>query len=281
MTELGRAAGRVTVALSPLSVELDWAAATDIGRRRAHNEDSFLAESPIFAVADGMGGHSAGDVASAAVVARLLECTGTGIGTGTDTDTGGYADADAILPALRAATADIALADDLRNLGVGTTVTGIALTRLGDDPVWTIFNIGDSRVYLFERGELRRVTVDHSVVQELIDAGMISAAEAETHPKRNVITRAVGFNAEPFADLWTLPVRAGMRLLMCSDGLTREVNDDRLRRHLSAGLDPASTVFALIDAALAAGGNDNITVVIVDVVDTFGANELADTLPRR
>ena len=264
------AASARPVASATLTIELEWAAVTDIGRRRAHNEDSYLAESPIFAVADGMGGHSAGDIASAAVVARLFECVGDS-----------FADPAAILPALREATADISLAEDVNELGVGTTVTGVALTKQGDDPVWTVFNIGDSRVYLFERGELRQVTVDHSVVQELIDSGIISEVEAETHPKRNVITRAVGFNSEPFADLWTVPVRAGMRLLVCSDGLTREVSNDRLRRHLAAGLNPSLTAFALIEAALASGGNDNITAVIVDVIDIVGANELADTLPRR
>lgn len=291
MTEIGHASGRASVSLpAPLDlseilpdsfspppsasvgveIELEWAAVSDIGRRRAHNEDSFLAESPIFAVADGMGGHSAGDVASAAVVARLFECAN-----------GEFADPTAIVPALRAATADIALAEDVREIGVGTTVTGIALTRQGHYPVWTVFNIGDSRVYLFEDGVLRQVTVDHSVVQELVDGGIISAAEAETHPKRNIITRAVGFNAEPFADTWTLPVSAQTRLLVCSDGLTREVSDERLRRHLGAGLSPTLTVFALVEAALASGGSDNITAIIVDVVHLSDGNEWADTVPRR
>lgn len=237
-------------------VVLSWGAATDIGRRRDHNEDSFLASSPIFAVADGMGGHSSGDVASAAVVTRLAEAVSSD-----------FTAQDAIERALRAATLDIAQAADERQLGVGTTVTGAALVLQTGKPYWDIFNIGDSRVYMFEHNELVQVTVDHSVVQELVDAGIISEEDAQSHPDGNIITRAVGFNAEPMPDYWLLPLRAGLRLLLCSDGLSKEVGDDRLRLHLAAGLTAGETAQALVDAALAAGGRDNVTVVVVDVVE--------------
>ncbi len=236
---------------------LAWGMATDTGRRRSHNEDSLLARSPIFAVADGMGGHSAGDVASAAVVHRLSEAISTD-----------FTEADAIEDGLRAATLDIGLAADEKELGVGTTVTGAALSLQDGEPFWTVFNVGDSRVYLFEHGTLVQVTVDHSVVQELVDAGVIRAEDSESHPDSNVITRAVGFNAEALPDYWVVPVRTGLRLLLCSDGLTKELDNEQIRVNLAAALSPAETAQALVDAALAAGGRDNITTIVIDVVES-------------
>ncbi|WP_349898480.1 PP2C family protein-serine/threonine phosphatase [Parafrigoribacterium soli] len=258
MTELGSSTAGFEVALpgrQPGELVLSWGAATDIGRRRDHNEDSFVARPPIFAVADGMGGHSSGDVASEAVVTRLADAV-----------SGDFTSQDVITDALKAATSDIAMAADERKLGVGTTVTGAALTLQAGRPYWDIFNIGDSRVYMFEHNELVQVTVDHSVVQELVDAGIISEEDAESHPDGNIITRAVGFNAEPMPDHWLLPLRAGLRLLLCSDGLSKEVGSERLRLHLASGLSASETAQALVDAALAAGGRDNVTVLVVDVV---------------
>lgn len=251
-------------------VGLSWGAATDIGRKRTLNEDSFLAEAPFFVVADGMGGHASGDIASAAVVRRLAE-----------EGSADFAEPEQIMTALRIATADITLAADDDDLGVGTTATGAVLTLVDSEPYWAVFNIGDSRVYQLIEGELTQVTVDHSVVQELVDAGLLAQDEAEFHPDANIITRAVGFNAEPMADLWMLPARTGLRLLICSDGLTREVNDVALRETLSAGFGPQETATTLIDAALAAGGRDNITLVIVDVVESPDAAPLENTIPRQ
>jgi PPM family protein phosphatase len=271
VTEIGRNTEGHIVSLPgrpDVSVTLSWGAATDIGRKRKHNEDSFLAQTPIFVVADGMGGHASGDVASAAVVARLAEATGDFVETA------------AIEEGLRAATADIMLADDELQIGVGTTVTGVAMTLQFNDPYWAVFNIGDSRVYRFERNELTQVTVDHSVVQELVDAGLIEAADAESHPDSNIITRAVGFDAEPMPDYWMIPIKTGLRMLLCSDGLTKEVNHERLRLHLAAGLSAKETAAALVDAALAAGGRDNVTAIVVDVVDSSGPFEFDTTVPR-
>jgi serine/threonine protein phosphatase PrpC len=254
-------------------ITLSWGAATDIGRRRDHNQDSVLALSPIFAVADGMGGHSSGDVASAAVVSRLAETISTE-----------FADQDAIETALRAATADIMLAEDEQQRGVGTTVTGAALTLQGGIPYWAVFNIGDSRVYMFEHNEFRQVTVDHSVVQEMVDGGLISAEQAESHPENNIITRAVGFNADPIPDYWLIPLRPGLRLLLCSDGLNKEVGNERLRLHLAAGLSASETAQALVDAALAAGGRDNVTTVVVDVMDSYnpsGSDRASEFSPKK
>ena len=130
-----------------------------------------------------------------------------------------------------------------------------------------MFNVGDSRLYLFERNVLTQVSIDHSVVQEMVTAGLITAADAEHHPDSNIITRAVGFNAEPAPDFWIVPVEPGTRLLLCSDGLSREVDDLRIRLHLAAKLTPEHTAQALVDAALASGGRDNVTAVVVDILD--------------
>jgi protein phosphatase len=250
-------------------IKLTWAAATDTGRRRAVNEDSYVAQSPIFAVADGMGGHSSGDLASAAVVTRLAEMVGEG-----------FATTRAIDRALEKATDDIEVVGEDSERGVGTTVTGVVLTLQGGEPYFAVFNIGDSRVYQFERNELRQVTVDHSVVQEMVDSGLIDRTQADNHPDSNVITRAVGFNMPPTADYWMLPLRPGFRLLICSDGLTKELPDDRLRLHLAAGLSARETAHALVDAALASGGRDNITTIVLDVVDAPREFELDSTAPR-
>lgn len=272
MTEIGRSVARFTVDIPDhpdARLVLAWGAATDTGRRRAHNEDSFLAEAPIFAVADGMGGHSAGDIASAAVVSRLSEAV-----------TESFTDADTIERGLRAATIDISLAADEKELGVGTTVTGVALSLQDDEPFWTVFNVGDSRVYLYERDALVQVTVDHSVVQELVDAGVIRAEDAETHPDSNVITRAVGFNVEAIPDYWVVPVRTGLRLLLCSDGLTKELDAEGIRDLLAAGLPADETALALVDAALEGGGRDNITTIVIDVLESSGLGEFENTIPR-
>jgi len=284
VTEIGTATSEVTLAVPgrPDSVvRLSWSAATDVGRRRAANEDSYIARSPIFSVADGMGGHSAGDVASDAVVTQLGEHV-----TG-DTTTGGFGTTSAVDTALEAATADIDLASVDSELGVGTTATGAVLTLWDDSPFFAVFNIGDSRVYRFLDDTLEQVTVDHSVVQEMVDAGMITREQAERHPDSNIITRAVGFGAPPVADYWMLPLEAGTRLLICSDGLTKEVDDESLRLHLADGLTPAETTAALVSAALEAGGRDNVTVIVIDIVeapaaidrtaDAVDAADLADT----
>jgi protein phosphatase len=142
------------------------------------------------------------------------------------------------------------------------------LTLRDGVPYFAVFNIGDSRVYLYSDDRLDQVSVDHSLVQQLVDSGVITQAQAHNHPDGNVITRAVGFQVHPVPDLWLLPVEAGMRLLICSDGLTGEIEDAGLRAHLAAGLDAAETADRLVAEALAEGGRDNITVVIVDVVAT-------------
>lgn len=238
---------------------LDWAGRSDVGRRRAVNEDSVLVGPPVFAVADGMGGHAAGDRASAAVIERLAALRAE--------SSNGYLDVDRLDGALADAADDIDVFASAIPVGAGTTVTGAVLALKDDEPHFGVFNIGDSRVYLLLGGDFTRVTTDHSVVQEMVDAGLINADEADNHPDSNVITRAVGFRDIPHPDLWMLPVQPGMRLLLCSDGLTKEVPDKLIRRHLAAGATAAETADGLMDAALAAGGRDNVTVVVIDVAE--------------
>lgn len=258
MTVLGENTQRYQITIPETGnqkITLSWGIATDVGYKRSHNEDSLVALGAIFAVADGMGGHSSGDLASDAVVTRLAEA-------GKD----GPFEPEGIVAALHDAMVDISHVRDDRELGSGTTATGIALTSADGAPHWIVFNVGDSRVYLHEDHELTQVTVDHSVVQDLVSAGLISPLDAEHHPDSNVVTRAVGFNSEPEPDIWLLPVKQGTRLLLCSDGLTREVNNSRLQEILSSGNDAHETALDLINSALAEGGRDNVTAIVVDVL---------------
>lgn len=259
MSSVGRdrAGFRLTVPGRRRGFVLDWAGRSDVGRKRAVNEDSVLVGPPVFAVADGMGGHAAGDRASAAVVDRLAALRA-------DADHG-YLEVAQLETALNAAADDIdTLAADIP-VGAGTTVTGAILALVDGEPQFGVFNVGDSRVYLLADDEFARITRDHSVVQEMVDAGLLDARDAEDHPESNVITRAIGFREAPRPDVWMLPIQPGMRLLLCSDGLTKEVDDRQIRRHLETGGSAAETADRLMDAALAAGGRDNVTVVVIDV----------------
>lgn len=264
--------GAVTVALPDDGgqLALSWAAQTNTGLKRAGNQDSYLAAAPVFAVADGMGGHAAGDEASAAVVMRLAEYM-----------SGDFASTDDIARALRQASDDIGeIAGSHDRAGSGTTVTGIALTIQGRRPYWAVFNIGDSRVYSLVDGVLTQVTVDHSAVQAMVDSGRITALEAESHPNRNIITRAVGFGKNPVPDLWFIPVSEGARLLICSDGLTKEVDVDLIRLLLAEATDADDAAGLLLEAALAAGGRDNVTTLVVEVLRSDDVADADTTLPR-
>ncbi|MCU1528486.1 MAG: protein phosphatase [Frondihabitans sp.] len=269
MTEIGRATTAYSISLPDGSaVVLDWAGVTDTGLRRTHNEDSYIARSPLFVVADGMGGHSAGDVASDAVVRRL-----------DDAAKDDFFDTDSLEHALRLATDDIEIAAIGTELGVGTTVTGAILSLEGDAAYFTIFNVGDSRVYMVDAGLLRQVTVDHSVVQEMVQAGMLHPDDAESHPDSNVITRAIGFGAEPSPDYWRVPARPGLRILVCSDGLTKELKPTAIASLLAAHPDSQEAAAGLVSAAVAAGGRDNVTAVVVDVRGEPRQEDLEATVP--
>jgi protein phosphatase len=238
---------------SDLEIELSWFGLTDVGRRRDTNQDSYVTIPPIFAVADGMGGHSAGEIASAAVVRRLAELGGTENVTERDID-----------ELLGDAVDDIELDAGETELGAGTTVTGVCLTA-EDEPTWRVFNIGDSRVYQYFKGALSQITVDHSVVQHLIDTGAISEEEAEVHPHANVITRAVGFNEAPIPDYTSLALIPGQRLLICSDGLTKELTDIGIQHYLASQPTAEDAARTLVQQALENAGRDNVTVIVIDV----------------
>ncbi|WP_448621577.1 PP2C family protein-serine/threonine phosphatase [Geodermatophilus sp. URMC 65] len=234
-------------------VELTWGAATAVGQRD-DNQDRYLAAPPVFAVADGMGGHVGGAAAAEAVVEALRSLTGS------ETTT-----VEAIRLALQRADGEIRAFQGPDKAGAGTTVAGVALVDEGDGPQWAVFHVGDSRVYRWYEGQLEQLTTDHSVVQELIDAGYISDESAATHPQRHIITRALGVGPRPDADVVVLPVVSSERFLACSDGFTGELSDDRITELLTAADDPQQAADTLTAAADAHGARDNATVTVVGV----------------
>ncbi|MET4159286.1 protein phosphatase 2C domain-containing protein [Agromyces sp. PvR057] len=241
--------------MSAHQVRLAVASATDVGLVRRANEDSALAEWPVFAVADGMGGYEAGDRASAAVIAAFRErVVGNPIATIAQ-----------VRAALADATSAVAAVAETTERGAGSTIAGVALVDDEGEPAWLVFNVGDSRVYRHHGTELEQVTVDHSLAQELVDAGELRAEDRDAFAQRNVITRAIG-GPDSTADSWLLPVVNGERLLICSDGLTGEVSDEAIRATLTMGGRAESVASALVQRARQAGGRDNITVVVVDVI---------------
>lgn len=243
-----------TVPVAGGTVDLSWAASTDTGKRREVNQDAVLAEYPLFVVADGMGGHLGGEIASASTVDRLRAVVD-----------GGTVSPKHIEKALSRAVKDIVSHPETTDEGTGTTLTGLYLETGGDEPHWVTLNIGDSRVYLLRDEEIVQITTDHSVVQELIAAGRLSPEEAENHPYGNVITRAVGPSDSVKPDYLRLEVQDGDRFVICSDGLTKELTDFGIRHFLEANPDPAAAVESMMAAALENGGRDNITIVVLDV----------------
>lgn len=245
-------------------VKLAAAAASDVGLVRRANEDSALAEWPIYLVADGMGGYEAGDRASAAVVQAFREhVVGRPLATVIE-----------VREALAAASAGVAKVAAGTARGAGSTVAGVALVDDEGAPAWLVFNVGDSRVYRHHGTELEQLTVDHSLGQELVDSGSMRPDELATFDRRNVITRAIGA-PDSTADSWLLPVVNGERLMICSDGLTGEVSDEGIRAILTMSGRPESAAAALVQRARQAGGRDNITVVVIDVI-AGGSDEHAD-----
>lgn len=243
-------------------VVLDWASVTHQGRRREVNQDAVLAHYPLFVVADGMGGHIGGEIASASAVDRLR-----------DVAESGQVSARTIEKALGRAVKDIAGHPETTDDGTGTTVTGVFLDTSSEVPHWVTLNIGDSRVYVVRDGAIVQITTDHSVVQELIAAGRLSPEEAENHPYGNVITRALGPSNGVTPDYVRLDVHDGDRFVICSDGLTKELTDYGIQHFLSENADPSDAVRAMLDAALENGGRDNITVIVLDVEFTSSTED--------
>lgn len=243
----------------------EFAAATDRGRRRSSNEDAFVVrpELGFFVVADGMGGHAAGEVASRMAVDTVTEQFLAARPAALS--------AAGLEPALAAATAAANRAICERGerepdkAGMGTTLTALAL--LPDTDAWRIAHVGDSRAYLLRGGELTQLTTDHTWVQQQVDLGRLRPAEARGHPFANIVTRALGIGAAVEVDLERGDARPGDLFLLCSDGLSGMVTDRGIARMLAADLPPDTVVTRLIAAANRAGGDDNITAVVVRVLD--------------
>jgi len=249
------------------TVDLSWGAETDRGLRRSANEDSFLAEPPLFLVADGMGGHEAGAEASRAVIDGFRPLSGRASVTVED------------IQAAFAVASDRVGSIETQRFAAGTTLTGVAVSEQGGVTYWLVLNIGDSRTYRLFDGELEQISVDHSAVQAMVDRGEIDAEAAEAHPERNVVTRAVGAGSAGAPDYWMLPARAGDRLMVCSDGLSKELGFAQIRAALTAEPSPQAAATRLLHEALLQGGRDNVTVVVVDAHSVVAVGD-DETLPR-
>ncbi|TAK70373.1 MAG: serine/threonine-protein phosphatase [Actinomycetota bacterium] len=249
-----------------MTMALRYAARSDVGLVRVGNEDSGYAGPRLLVVADGMGGHAAGELASSTAIATLAELDGAELdGAGLDGE--GLA-GDDVLTALTDAIdraheriGDV-IAAEPEYAGMGTTVT--ALAWQGER--MAIVHVGDSRGYLLRDGQLSQITRDHSYVQTLVDAGRITPAEALTHPRRSLLMRALDGVHEVEPDVSMREVRVGDRYLLCSDGLSGVVPDGVIRTALQTG-DPTGAVTRLVELALEAGAPDNVTVVVADVVE--------------
>jgi protein phosphatase len=227
-----------------------------VGAVRDHNEDALLADPPLFVVADGMGGHAAGEVASALALEQLGTLRGRSDLTEED-----------VRAAIGAANqAILSWSDDHpETAGMGTTVTGAYLGSIAGAAQWSVFNVGDSRVYQFCGGVLTQLTTDHSEVQELVDAGQLTADQAEHYIRRNVVTRSLGSQPAPAPDIFAVPTAEGDAFLICSDGLTNEVDEADMAGVLGRVQDPQKAADALVAMAVAAGGHDNVSVIVVRI----------------
>jgi PPM family protein phosphatase len=231
--------------------------ATDVGRVRKVNQDLPLEATNLFAVADGMGGHVGGEVAAKVAVDALLqvfsrEPTKAGL-------------EEAFSKANRAVWQESLDHRELR--GMGTTLTAVAL--VGDDEgrdTLALANVGDSRAYLYSGGRLVQISADHSVAEERMRHGEITEEEAAVHPQRHILTRALGIASEVETDMWELQLRPGDRVMLCSDGLSNELSNERMANVLATELDPIEAAHQLVELANEHGGSDNITVIVVDVL---------------
>ena len=231
-------------------------ALTHPGRVRKSNEDSMVVTERLAAVADGLGGHAAGEVASKIAVDRLREL-------------GDIADLhpDHIIDAI--ADTNRLILDAVREhpdtAGMGTTITGVAAVTLDGVEHAAVFNVGDSRTYRLVEGDFAQVSVDHSEVQELQDAGQITPEAAAHYPRRNIITRCLGTDPAPQPDLWVFVPSGSERFVLCSDGLSGEVTDEAIGATVRSHPDAEEAAELLLQQALDGGGRDNVTVIVVDM----------------
>ncbi|MCQ2752148.1 MAG: Stp1/IreP family PP2C-type Ser/Thr phosphatase [Coriobacteriales bacterium] len=227
-----------------------YAARTDVGCVRQHNEDSFIAQSPLFIVADGMGGHQAGEVASEIAINTLCKYAPKNL------------DSDLFIAAVKEANAAIfrSVADGIGKPGMGTTLTAAIV----EGSKVMIAQVGDSRAYLLHNGKLQKITRDHSLVADLVDSGQITEEEARTHSKRSVITKALGAEHDITPDIYVLQLEPTDRLLLCSDGLHSMIRDNDIEQVLVSIQDVNGACDTLIRRATRAGGLDNVTAIIID-----------------
>ena len=246
---------------------ISWGARSDVGLVRGHNEDSFLLRAPLFVVSDGMGGHAAGEVASSITVETIGN---RAPGTADDVLLGAAVEA-ANASVIEAAEAGVG------KPGMGCTATAVLIEK----NKMAVAHVGDSRAYVLRHGTLVRVTHDHSYVEELVDSGQITADEARTHPSRSIITRALGSDPDMYADHFSLEVENGDRIVLCSDGLSSMVPDSEIEALAVSSATPQQAADNLVAAALTAGGADNVTVVVVDILNDGLAEEARKQLVRR
>lgn len=231
--------------------DISFGSRTDIGYVRDHNEDSLIIIPPLFAVADGMGGHEAGEIASEITVDTLAELAPS------------HLDAEGLTAAVEAANYNVMKAprQGIGRDGMGTTLTAAML----EGERLLIAQVGDSRAYLLHKGHLQQITRDHSLMADLIEAGQITPEEARVHPNRSVITRAIGSDIHMRPDIYELNVDAGDRILLCSDGLSSMISNNAIESIMRRQSDAQHCADELVTAALENGGADNVTVVVADV----------------
>lgn len=248
-----------------------WGASTHVGGVRPHNEDAYAAGDRACVVADGMGGHLAGEVASRLAVQMVTDAFEAQAFHVSD------------LPRFVSTVNDAVqrIGEENGTPGMGTTVVGVVVAENGDTPSAVVFHVGDSRCYRLAGGIMTQVTVDHSYVEDLVRAGQITRLEAQSHPLRNVVTRALGADETVEADFYVLPDE-DCRLLLCSDGLSGEMHDEWISDVLSSHPDPSEAAEALVQAVLAGPARDNVTAIVVDVVVPPPApRHLTDRVPIR
>ena len=245
------------------------AMASDAGRVRTVNEDRAVVANGFVAVADGMGGHVGGEVAARLAVESVERA---------------YEErpsADGLVTAVKRANSDVFHhgEQDRTLRGMGTTLTAAALIDGQKGPEVAVTNVGDSRAYLLSGGKLRRLTEDHSLVEEMVRRGELSEDAALVHPHRHILTRVIGVESDVDVDAWTIPVHDGDRVLLCSDGLTNECSDEEIESILLGNPDPAAAVRALVERAIRNGGSDNVTVIVGNVEGSPGGTARPTATP--
>lgn len=234
---------------------VEWGVATHIGATHEHNQDSYCTVPPVFVVADGIGGHADGELASREVVESLLALKGRV-----------SVDVDMLTAAVQDARARIGRLDVGDGRPPGSTLSGVLITEADEAPFWMVANIGDSRTYRLDSNDLTQLTVDHSVVQELIDAGAVVQSDRLDNPFRSMLTRAITAASDYQPDVRFFPMSVGDRIFACSDGVHGVVDHAEIERVLRTSRDPQSAAEELVNMAVEAGGHDDMTAVVVDAV---------------